>query len=243
MRHSALVIGASGDIGMRCAQRLAKAGWSLYLHYYQNGERIGQLQQQLSQEYPQQDFLTCQLDLTAEPAVIRTAIDQLFQVDAVIFAAGMTTYGLLDEIPVEAINRLWLVHVQTPIQILQQLQTKLAQSDLGRIVFIGSIYGGRGSAMEVPYSTVKGAQSAFVNAYAQEVGTLGMTVNVVAPGAVATKMNQQFTPEEQQAIAADIPNGAFATTDQIAYWVQSLLAPEADYLTGQTLYVNGGWLK
>ena len=163
--------------------------------------------------------------------------------DAVIFAAGMTTYGLLPEVSAEQIDALWQVHVKTPMLILQALQSKLAQSDLGRIVFIGSIYGGRGSAMEVPYSTVKGAQSAFANAYAQEVGSLGITVNVIAPGAVATKMNQQFTADEQAAIAAEIPTGRFATPTQIAYWVQTLLAPEANYLTGQTIYVDGGWLK
>ena len=243
MSCSALIIGASGDTGATIAERLAADGWSLYLHYNQNQERICKLQQQLSQQYARQDFFALQLDLTMGTGAVDQLKSQLFQVDAVIFAAGMTTYGLLPEVSAEQIDALWQVHVKTPMLILQALQSKLAQSDLGRIVFIGSIYGGRGSAMEVPYSTVKGAQSAFANAYAQEVGSLGITVNVIAPGAVATKMNQQFTADEQAAIAAEIPTGRFATPTQIAYWVQTLLAPEANYLTGQTIYVDGGWLK
>lgn len=242
MIHTALVIGASGDIGAQIATRLAARGWSLYLHYYRNQTRINELQQQLSHRYPRQDFMPVQLDLT-DGTQVSSLTNQLFQVDAVIFAAGMTTYGLLPDVSPIAIQQLWQVHVQTPMQILQQVQPKLAQSELGRVVFIGSIYGGRGSAMEVPYSTVKGAQSAFVNAYAQEVASLGITANVVAPGAVATKMNQQFNAVEQAAITAEIPVGRFASPDQIAYWVESLLAPAADYLTGQTLYINGGWLK
>lgn len=242
MIHTALVIGASGDIGAQIATRLAARGWSLYLHYYRNQTRINELQQQLSHRYPRQDFMPVQLDLT-DGIQVSSLTNQLFQVDAVIFAAGMTTYGLLPDVSPVAIQQLWQVHVQTPMQILQQVQPKLAQSELGRVVFIGSIYGGRGSAMEVPYSTVKGAQSAFVNAYAQEVASLGITANVVAPGAVATKMNQQFNAAEQAAITAEIPAGRFASPDQIAYWVESLLAPAADYLTGQTLYINGGWLK
>lgn len=242
MPKSALIVGASGDIGRTIATEMAANGWSLYLHYHQNQMRVTTLLKQLMRAYPQQDFFELQADLTQAGAV-ETLTAQLFQVDAIIYAAGATTYGLLPEISASALDHLWQVHVKAPMLLMQQLQPKLAQSRLGRVVLIGSIYGGRGSAMEVPYSTVKGAQSAFVNAYAQEVASLGITINVVAPGAVDTKMNDQFTLEERAAVAAEIPAGAFATPTQIAYWVLSLMAPAADYMTGQTLYVNGGWLK
>ncbi|MCP8866881.1 elongation factor P 5-aminopentanone reductase [Latilactobacillus curvatus] len=242
MPKSALIIGASGDIGMTVATEMAADGWSLYLHYHQNQTRVTTLQKQLLQDYPKQDFFALQADLTQEDAVGKLT-GQLFQVDAVIYTAGATTYGLLPEVSATVLDHLWQVHVKAPMLLMQQLQAKLAQSPLGRVVLIGSIYGGRGSAMEVPYSTVKGAQSAFVNAYAQEVASLGITINVVAPGAVDTKMNNQFTTAERAAVVAEIPAGAFATSAQIAYWVLSLMAPAADYMTGQTLYVNGGWLK
>ncbi|KRM20657.1 elongation factor P 5-aminopentanone reductase [Latilactobacillus graminis] len=242
MHKAALIIGASGDIGTTVAMEMAAAGWSLYLHYNHNRERVTKVQAKLTQMYPQQDILTIQADLTQAQAVAKIT-GQLFQVDAVIYAAGETTYGLLPEISEQSLEDLWQIHVKALMLLMQQLQGKLAQSSLGRVVLIGSIYGGRGSAMEVPYSTVKGAQSAFVNAYAQEVASLGITINVVAPGAVATKMNNQFTLAERAAVAAEIPVGAFATPTQIAYWVLSLMAPAADYMTGQTLYVNGGWLK
>ena len=79
----------------------------------------------------------------------------------------------------------------SPLRIVQSLQDKLAESEFGRIVFVGSVYGGAGSAMEVGYSTVKGALSAFSRAYAKEVASLGITVNVIAPGAVDTQMNNK----------------------------------------------------
>src|SRR5699024_7203275 len=113
----------------------------------------------------------------------------------------------------------------------------------GRIVFVGSVYGGSGSAMEVGYSTVKGALSAFVAAYSQEVASLGITANVVAPGAVSTKMNLTFTPQERQEVSSQIPAGYFAKPSEISYWICSMLDQQASYLTGQTIYVTGGWLK
>ncbi|NFA48346.1 SDR family oxidoreductase, partial [Pediococcus acidilactici] len=97
--------------------------------------------------------------------------------------------------------------------------------------------------MEVPYSMLKGAMSSFANAYAKEVASLGITVNVVAPGAVQTQMNANFAEDEIEAISEEIPVGRFAKPDEIAYLVETVLAETASYLTGQTIYVDGGWQK
>lgn len=240
---TALIIGASGDIGSAIAERMAAAGWSLTLHYHHHEARVVALADKLMAQYPKQDFLTVCYDLTD---VIHTEqlVNQLFAVDAVVFAAGMTYYHLFKDTTVDELTTLMRVHVVTPMRILTQLQDKLARSGHGRIVFIGSVYGGSGSAMEVAYSTVKGAQSAFVRAYAKEVASLGLTVNVVAPGAVATQMNTQMFDEATLAgVQEAIPAARLALPSDIAYYVAMLMNDEAQYLTGQTLYVTGGWLR
>ncbi|WP_203623245.1 elongation factor P 5-aminopentanone reductase [Lacticaseibacillus sp. 866-1] len=238
----ALIVGASGDIGGACAKRLAAQGWSLYLHYDQHEAPVAALVAKLTAAYPKQDFLKVQYDLTDEMHLDQLT-DQLFSVDAVIFAAGMTYYHLFQETAVPELTTLMQVHLLTPMVLLTKLQAKLSVSGHGRIIFIGSVYGGSGSAMEVAYSTVKGAQSAFVRAYAKEVASLGITVNVVAPGAVATKMNKMFDAPALAAVQAEIPAGRFAAPADISYYVASLCSQEAAYLTGQTLYVTGGWLR
>lgn len=238
----ALIIGASGDIGQQIARDLAQDGWSLYLHYHQNTDKICNLAQELQTEYAKQDFLTLQYDLT-DCEHLEQITNNLFALDAVVFAQGTTWYSLFSELPAGQLSTMLKMQVETPLLLLQKLETKLTRSPNGRIVFIGSIYGGVGSAMEVGYSTVKGALSAFVSAYSKEVASLGITVNVVAPGAVDTQMNMTFAAEEKAAVAAEIPVGRFAKVSEISYWVQSLLSEKADYLTGQTLYVTGGWLK
>jgi 3-oxoacyl-[acyl-carrier protein] reductase len=237
---SALILGASGDIGSEIARQQAAAGWNLYLHYNEHAARVTALQAELASAYPQQDFIPLQADLTelSAPAAIA---GQLFAVDAVIVASGMTYYELFVDSSLEHMSNLMRVHLLSPMALIKELQNKLARSGRGRVIFVGSVYGLEGSAMEVSYSTVKGAQSAFVRAYAQEVASLGITANVVAPGAVNTKMNASFGADVLATVRDDIPAGRLGTPADIAYFVSSLLDERAGYLTGQTLYVTGGW--
>ena len=138
---------------------------------------------------------------------------------------------------------MWRVHVKTPILLIQHLQDKLARSRHGRIIFISSIYGEIGSAMEVFYSTTKGAQLAFVKAYSKEVASLGITVNAISPGAIATKMNQDFTPAEVEELESEIPLGRLGNVSEISFWVTQLVDKRSAYMTGQSIVVSGGWLK
>lgn len=237
----AVIFGASGDIGGAIAQRLAKAGWSLYLHYAHNQTKVDALQRDLATHYPKQDFVTVAYDFT-QPSEAKAFAAQLVGIDAVVFAQGQTYYHLFADSTAAELQALMQVHLLTPMLLLTSLQRTLARSGHGRIVLIGSVYGASGSAMEVGYSTVKGAQSAFVHAYAQEVASLGITVNVVAPGAVDTQMNAMFDPETLAAVKEEIPAARLAQPADVSYYVNMLLQADASYLTGQTLYVTGGWL-
>ncbi len=234
-------MGSSGDIGTSSAKKLAEKGWSLYLHYNRNFERIEKLRTQLVEKYPKQDFIPIKFDM--EHDAVEDLTKQIFSLDAVVFAQGNTYYKLLVDISEEEIDSLWNIHVKLPILILKQLQDKLANTHHGRVVFIGSIYGKIGSAMEVVYSTVKGAMSSFADAYAKEVASLGMSVNVVAPGAVNTKMNtQEFSSEDLESVKDEIPADRLANPDEIADLVSYIVNMESNYLTGQTIYFAGGWL-
>lgn len=237
----ALVMGSSGDIGTSSAKKLAAKGWSLYLHYNQNRERIEKLRTELVDKYPDQDFIPIKFDM--EHDKVEDLTKQIFALDAVVFAQGNTYYKLLVDISEAEIDSLWNIHVKLPILILKQLQDKLAGTHHGRVVFIGSIYGKIGSAMEVVYSTVKGAMSSFADAYAKEVASLGISVNVVAPGAVNTKMNtQEFSSEDLESVKDEIPADRLANPDEIADLVSYLVNIKSNYLTGQTIYFAGGWL-
>lgn len=238
----ALVTGASGGIGSSICRRLAADGWSLYLHYHSNQQKISALLSEFNQLYPTQDFFAVKADLFDEQAV-QILQDQLFSLNAVVFAHGIAEYGLLQEITPERMDYLWKVHVKVPVLITQAVQAKLHRSNSGRVVFISSIYGEMGSSNEVFYSTVKGAQIAFVKAYSKEVASWGITVNAVSPGAINTQMNSHFSQEDIEMLISEIPMGRLGDTSEISFWVQQLLKPESSYMTGQSLTVSGGWLK
>lgn len=239
---AALVMGASGDIGEAICRRLAREGWSLYCHYHTNHEKVLKIVSELTESYPHQDFFMVSLDML-DPSDIQEFLKSLFKVDCIIFASGFTKYGLLSEYTHEDITGLWRVHMETPILLLQHLENKLRQSDQPRVVFIGSVYGIAGSSMETVYSAVKGAQQSFVKAYAQEVASLGITVNCIAPGAVATKMNATWTETELNELTNQIPLGRLANTTEIAAAVAYLCSKDAQYTTGAILPITGGWLS
>lgn len=239
---SALIMGASGDIGKGIALELAESGWSLYLHYHKDSKSVERQLQNYRTKFPKQDFIGIPLDMTDESG-IEGFIKNIFQLDAVIFSSGFTTFQFLTEVTSKTMDDMWAVHVKTPLLLLQILQTKLAYSHSGRVVFISSIYGETGSSMEVIYSTTKGAQLAFVKAYSKEVASLGITVNAILPGAIETKMNVDFSDIEIAGLKEDIPVGRMGSISEISFWVHQLLEARSAYLTGQSIVVSGGWLR
>lgn len=239
----ALVFGASGNIGQSICQTLAAAGWSLVMQYHHNQAVITESITELQRQFPEQEFQSLALDFCQPNLNYADILAGCGDYQALVFAQGTTDYQLFVETSDRQIRELFQQQLFTPMSLIKAAQNRLQQHTHSRIVFIGSIYGGVGSAMEVAYSSVKGAQSSFVNAYAREVAANGLTVNVVAPGAVNTKMNAEFSEDDLDELALEIPVGRMAQPNEIAIWVKNLLATEADYLTGQTIYVDGGWLK
>ena len=235
-----LITGASGDIGRSCALALAKAGYSLYCHYYQSEHKINLLIKELQLKYPSQSFYSVYADLSKENE-INNIYSSLYQLDGIIFAHGNTLYNLLTEHTSEDFDMMWRSHLKSPMQLCQICQSKLSQNQYGRIIFISSVYGLIGSPMEVLYSTLKGGQIAFANAYAKEVASLGITVNTIAPGAVDTQMNQEWTEYEKQELLESIPLNRMAFPEEIASLACFLLSDNASYITGVTLPVTGGW--
>lgn len=235
-----LVTGASGDIGEACVKQLAKKGYSVYCHYFRNEQKIKSLLSDLILKYPKQDFFALQADLSSPKSVEQLTKD-MFQLHAIIFAHGDTVYKLLSDTTPDEMTHLWHTHVYNPIRLCQLCQPKLTQHSHSQIVFISSVYGLIGSSMEVMYSTVKGAQIAFVKSYAKEVASMNLTINAIAPGAVDTSMNTLWSKEEKQSLLLDIPLNRLAQPKEVASLVSYLLSEDASYITGSTIPLTGGW--
>ncbi|AQQ53700.1 elongation factor P 5-aminopentanone reductase [Planococcus lenghuensis] len=237
MKRFAVIMGASGDVGAAVAASLAKTGWSLYLHWHSRFPAT--LLKELTEQYPAQEFIPVQANFKS-PAGGRELADQIYDAACIVVASGQSHFGLLADTDEQELDALWQVHVKNPVQAIRRLSRFFHRHDKSYVVFISSIWGETGAAMETAYSTVKGAQLAFTKAYAKEMASVGTRVNALAPGLIRTKMNEQFNTEELDELEREIPLG-IGTAQDVAAAVDYLTGGTADYVTGQVLRVNGGW--
>lgn len=242
MMQRAIVFGATGGIGQAICTDLAKAGWSLYIHCSHNWKAACELGKKLNQQYPQQDFIPVKLSFLVENNDLKIFVNGLLPINAAVFAQGITDYNFVSGQKMSKIDEIMKVNLIVPIKLTGLLEPLLIKNDFSRIVFLGSVYGAQGSAMEAVYSATKAGLVRYSQAYAREVASANLTVNVVAPGAVNTAMNSMLAPETMEEVKGEIPVGRLAEGSDVAYWVKALLDKRSSYMTGQTIYVSGGWL-
>lgn len=235
-----LVLGATGGIGQAICHQLAASGWSIYLHFNQQDVLAMNLQKTLKEQYPTLDFICLQADFQQSEAAY-DLVQSITQLHAIVVANGQSMTKLLTETTTIDMESLWKVHVQNPAQLVRLLSKRLREHQVSYIVFIGSIWGNTGASGEVMYSAVKGAQHAFVKAYAKEASYAGIRVNAVAPGWIETRMNVDIPDDEKALVMEEIPLLTTGTPSQVADLVDFLLSGKADYMTGEIVKLNGGW--
>lgn len=244
MEHPvAWVTGASGGIGAAIALQLAQAGIAVAVCYHTNKHKADEVVEQCRAQGVNASAFSVDVSDEAAVARIYQAIHfSLGKPTIVVHAAGHTEVGLLQDASVATYTRLMDVHVKGAFLLARSVLPYQLQQRWGRIIFISSIWGSVGGAMEVLYSGAKAAQHGMAKALAKEVAASGITVNVIAPGAVSTPLlDSQLTTDEQMALAEDIPVGRLGTPTEIAAMVAYLCKPEASYLTGQVIQIDGGW--
>ncbi|RKD24291.1 3-ketoacyl-ACP reductase [Ammoniphilus oxalaticus] len=240
MEKWALVTGASGGIGAAIAVALANKGYDLYLHYYSGEAQIDKLVIECEQKGSCAIPIQANLARVEEIECLRERMPR--SPDVLINNAGLTHYGIFTDTSMEEIDLLYAVNARAAFLLAQLFVPSMIKRGFGRIVNISSIWGTTGASCEVLYSMTKGALLSFTKALAKEVAPSGITVNAVAPGAVAGPLlNRQFSANELEEIAAEIPMGRLGQPSEIASLVCFLISDEAAYITGQELSPNGGW--
>ncbi len=237
-----LITGASGAIGTAIARRLALPGTKIVLHYHMQQARIDALAAEIDARGAQP--IPLQADLTDLAAVDGFAADVLVRVGTpyrVVHAAGISQFALVQDLPLSMWRNLQDVHVGAAYRLLAAFLPGMISRRFGRVVMVGSIYGQRGGAMEAGYAVAKAGLGALARATLNEVGRSGITVNVVAPGAVETPMLSRLKDAERDALRTAIPMGRLADPDDVAAAVAFLLSDDASYISGCTLPVDGGY--
>ena len=233
----ALVTGASRGIGEKCAERLAKDGYTVLVHYHQSSDAAKQLADRIGGIPVQADLGDFhQIDRMTEE------IQRSFgTVDLLVNNAGIALNGLFQDIPDAEAIRLFAVDVGGVMHTAKRLLPAMLRAHSGCIVNIASVWGECGASCEVHYSAAKAGLIGFTKALAQELGPSGIRVNCVSPGVIDTDMNRMHSAETMQALADETPLGRIGTPEDVAEVIAFLASDRARFITGQILPVNGGF--
>ena len=233
----ALVTGASGGIGRAIATALHAQGATVAL----SGTRVEALEAVAAELGDRTHIVPCDLsDSDAVDALPAAAEAAMGQVDILVNNAGLTRDNLAMRMKDEDWDTVLNVNLRSAFKLSRGVLRGMMKRRWGRIIGISSVVGATGNPGQANYAASKAGMVGMAKALAQEVGSRGITVNTVAPGFIATPMTDVLDEATQDALLAKIPTGALGTPEDVAAAVAYLASPEAGYVTGMTLHVNGG---
>jgi 3-oxoacyl-[acyl-carrier protein] reductase len=234
---NALVTGASGGIGADIARCLHAAGASVGL----SGTRVEPLES-LALELGQRAYvLPCNLsDIEAVEALPKQAAEEMGSVDILVNNAGITRDNLFMRMSDDEWNSVIDVNLTATFKLCKGVMRGMMKARWGRIVNISSIVGTTGNPGQANYAASKAGMIGMSKSLAYEVASRGITVNAIAPGFISTAMTDKLNDDQKDAIMTQIPAGRMGCPDEIASAVLYLASPEAGYVTGTTMHVNGG---
>jgi 3-oxoacyl-[acyl-carrier protein] reductase len=224
-----LVTGGSKGIGHGIALRLAKSGHRVAATY-----RSG--------EVPA-DVLGVQCDVT-DPAQVEAAFAQvestLGAVEVLVANAGITRDTLLMRMSDDDWDQVIATNLTGAFRVARRAARPMIRGKFGRLIFISSVVGVMGSAGQVNYAASKSGLVGMARSLARELGSRGITANVVAPGFIETDMTAELGEELIKKYAEQIPLGRFGSVDDVAGTIEFLVSDTASYITGAVIPVDGG---
>ncbi|GGD99991.1 3-oxoacyl-[acyl-carrier-protein] reductase [Gemmobacter megaterium] len=235
---TALITGASGGIGAEVARALHAAGATVTL----SGTRIDPLVALKDELGERAHYATCNLSDSASVEELPKAAAELMggRVDILVNNAGITRDNLFMRMSDDEWQSVLDVNLTASFRLMRGVMRGMMKARWGRIVSVTSIVGVTGNPGQGNYAASKAGLIGMSKSLAQEVASRGITVNCVAPGFIATAMTDKLNDEQKGRILQQIPAGRMGDAREIAAAVLYLASPEAAYVTGATLHVNGG---
>lgn len=234
-----IVTGGSRGIGRAIVEKFANENYNVILNY--NKSEFAALD--IAKQYKNVETFKADVSKPKDvEAMINFAENKFGHIDILINNAGISSTGLLQDLSLEEWNKLFETNVTGTFLVTREVLPRMISKKAGKIINISSVWGMVGASMEVAYSASKAAIIGFTKALAKEVGPSNITVNAIAPGIVMTDMVSNLSVEEFEQIRMDIPLGRIGSTEDIANTAFYLASDEANYITGQIISPNGGWI-
>jgi len=229
MSRSVLVTGGNRGIGLAIARRFAAAGDAVTITSRSGGAIVGLT------------VATCDVrDAVAVDEAFKAAEAANGPVEVVVANAGTTSDQLLALMSEDAFTSVVDTNLTGAYRVAKRAVRPMMRLRRGRIIFISSVVGMLGSGGQANYAASKAGMIGMARSLARELGSRNITVNVVAPGFADTDMTAELSEDRKQAILAGVPLGRMASADEVAGVVQFLAGPDAGYITGAVIPVDGG---
>ncbi|HWU69871.1 MAG TPA: beta-ketoacyl-ACP reductase [Pseudoxanthomonas sp.] len=236
----AFVTGGTGGIGTAICKQLADMGHKVATNY-RNEEKAKAWQAQMKADG--YDFALVKGDVTSPDeaqAMVREVEQKLGPIDILINNAGITRDGTFHKMSAQQWGDVINTNLNSVFNVTRPVIDGMRERKWGRIIQISSINGLKGQYGQANYAAAKAGMHGFTISLARENAKLGVTVNTVSPGYVATDMVMAVPEEVRAKIAADIPTGRLGMPEEIAYAVGFLVDERAAWITGSNLDINGG---
>ncbi|WP_170752564.1 3-oxoacyl-[acyl-carrier-protein] reductase [Ruegeria lacuscaerulensis] len=234
---NALITGASGGIGGEIARSLHAAGATVAL----SGTRVEPLEALAAELGDRAHVLPCNLsDPEAVVALPKQATDAMGSVDILVNNAGITRDNLFMRMSDDEWQSVIDVNMTSTAKLCKGVLRGMMKARWGRIINISSVVGATGNPGQANYAASKAGMVGMTKSLAYEVASRGITANAVAPGFITTAMTDKLTDDQKSGILGQVPAGRMGDASEIAAAVLYLASPEAGYVTGTTLHVNGG---
>ena len=238
---TALVTGASRGIGRATAIELAKAGAKVAVNYAGNRaaaeEVVAQIQAAGGQAFMVQADVG---DAAAVDAMVKSVVEQFGSSDILVNNAGITRDNLIMRMKEEDWDAVIHTNLKGIFNCTKVVTKLMMKQRYGRIVNMTSVVGVMGNAGQSNYAAAKAGVIGFTKSMAKELASRNITVNAVAPGYISTDMTADLPDQAKADLQSQIPLQRLGNPADVASAVLFLVSPGADYITGQTLHVDGG---
>ena len=238
-KKKVLVTGASRGIGRAIAKRLAADGFHVLIHYVNNLEQANSLLDEITQADGSGELLKADLQDLNQTAALAKALPPL---DALVLNASVQYRKAWQDISAEESALQLNCNFTSSLLLTQAAARNMQKQHWGRIITIGSVQEAKPHPDMLVYSASKAAQTNMVKSLALQLAQDGITVNNVCPGVIATDRNKDALADEAyaQKVMDSIPTGFYGKPEDCAGIVSLLCSNDGRYITGQSIYVDGG---
>ena len=236
-----VITGASRGIGKAIALLFAKHGANIVFTHISSEDEVTELKNELSNEGVRVSaFKSDASHFESSQNLIDKIVCDFGTVDVLVNNAGITKDNLLMRMNEEDFNQVMKVNMNSVFNLTKAVLRPMIKQRSGSIINMSSVVGLKGNAGQSNYSASKSGMQGFSRAFAREVGSRNITVNTVSPGFIETDMTSQLPEEGKKIMLEKIPLGRMGSPQEVACVVKFLASSPGDYITGETIHVNGG---